>query len=226
MSTFAATAAPPRSGRSAHPEPPCPVCGCRLGSADPFNTGPGRPEVGDVLLCGGCIELLRLRADFTLEVLTHEQYRGLPPPLRRCVVRALKLRSAITRRLAEAASAEHEPVHLPAYTIDANISITCHRCGLTSTHPQDVKNHYCGACHLFLDDIVMTSWCIYRRGQWHPNQFRLLIYDKFADGSVKARGAQQHVGRSLDELRRLVPTGLINIGRYDGDDPDLCETWI
>ncbi len=27
--------------------------------------------------------------------------------------------------------------------------ITCRFCGLTSAHPEDVRNRYCGHCHLF-----------------------------------------------------------------------------
>lgn len=31
-------------------------------------------------------------------------------------------------------------------------SITCLRCGRTSHSPDDVREHYCGHCHLFHDD--------------------------------------------------------------------------
>jgi hypothetical protein len=31
-------------------------------------------------------------------------------------------------------------------------SITCVTCRLTSRHPDDVRNHYCGHCHVFHDD--------------------------------------------------------------------------
>lgn len=30
-----------------------------------------------------------------------------------------------------------------------NASITCNTCGMTSYHPQDVQNRYCGKCHKF-----------------------------------------------------------------------------
>lgn len=32
-------------------------------------------------------------------------------------------------------------------------SITCPTCGLTSCHPEDVRNRYCGHCHRFHDDM-------------------------------------------------------------------------
>lgn len=36
-------------------------------------------------------------------------------------------------------------------------SITCHQCGRTSHHPDDVAARYCGACKIFHDDE--TRWC-------------------------------------------------------------------
>lgn len=32
-------------------------------------------------------------------------------------------------------------------------TILCLRCKRVSTHPKDVEQRYCGACHAFLDDI-------------------------------------------------------------------------
>lgn len=32
---------------------------------------------------------------------------------------------------------------------DGHLSITCHLCGRTSHHPQDVDNKYCSFCHVF-----------------------------------------------------------------------------
>ena len=36
-------------------------------------------------------------------------------------------------------------------------SITCPVCGYTSYNPNDVKNRYCGNCHVFIDDAVKWS---------------------------------------------------------------------
>lgn len=36
-------------------------------------------------------------------------------------------------------------------TRDGRPTITCRVCGRTSYNPQDAAEHYCGACHLFLD---------------------------------------------------------------------------
>ena len=34
-----------------------------------------------------------------------------------------------------------------------SITITCPRCGRTSYNPEDVKQRYCGACHMYHDDM-------------------------------------------------------------------------
>lgn len=33
-------------------------------------------------------------------------------------------------------------------------SFTCPFCGATSHHPSDADQHYCGRCHVFVDDLI------------------------------------------------------------------------
>lgn len=33
------------------------------------------------------------------------------------------------------------------------MTFTCPFCGMTSRHPQDVAERYCGSCHVFVDDV-------------------------------------------------------------------------
>ena len=35
--------------------------------------------------------------------------------------------------------------------------IQCHLCDMTSTNPNDVKNHFCGHCGVFLDDLEQAA---------------------------------------------------------------------
>ena len=42
-------------------------------------------------------------------------------------------------------------VHL-AKTSAGRERITCPRCGMTSYHPEDVRQRYCAGCHIFHDD--------------------------------------------------------------------------
>jgi len=49
-------------------------------------------------------------------------------------------------------------MHEPTYTISADgQSITCHRCGLTSYHPMDVSQRYCGQCRMFHTDAAANA---------------------------------------------------------------------
>lgn len=46
----------------------------------------------------------------------------------------------------------------PTFTISADgRAITCHRCGLTSHHPMDVNQRYCGNCKLFHTDAAAAN---------------------------------------------------------------------
>lgn len=38
------------------------------------------------------------------------------------------------------------------FTTPNGSSITCPRCGMTSFNPNDVRNNYCGNCHIWLAD--------------------------------------------------------------------------
>lgn len=49
---------------------------------------------------------------------------------------------------------EWRDAHYPQREV---VSITCRRCTLTSFHPEDVKNLYCGNCHLFHDPNALPK---------------------------------------------------------------------
>jgi uncharacterized OB-fold protein len=36
------------------------------------------------------------------------------------------------------------------------IGIRCHTCGQTSFHPKDINERYCGACHVFHEDGLLS----------------------------------------------------------------------
>ena len=57
--------------------------------------------------------------------------------------------------------------------IDGERGIKHKKCGLTSFHPRDVENRYCGHCHEFLkspdateyEDTIICPWCGHRVNQ-------------------------------------------------------------
>jgi len=52
------------------------------------------------------------------------------------------------------------------YLLNDGGSITCLICGLTSHHPEDVRQRYCGRCHCFHDDRAMRDEA--ERAATHP----------------------------------------------------------
>lgn len=108
-------------------------------------------------------------------------------------------------------------------------SITCPRCGATSHNPEDVRQHYCGACHQFHGDVAMIAfYVIYDHPRDYPNDYVLRKQASiFVPGqppeSVQDKACT--VG-TLAELRALVPPGATNIGRHAADDPVILEVWM
>jgi hypothetical protein len=83
-------------------------------------------------------------------------------------------------------------------------SITCLRCNRTSHHPKDVKNHYCGWCCAFHDDI------------WPPARAAWLKSPPPTEPPGHAKGQPTHGKmRTLEEIKEL-STYLIAIA--DGDE--------
>ena len=112
------------------------------------------------------------------------------------------------------------------YTIAADGgSITCHRCDRTSYNMNDVDNHYCYACRLFLDDIILTAWVIYKHPSDAPGHWVLRPQDALRGGQILPR-KERHAALTLDEVRKQLPPGLTNIGRFELDDPVIHECWI
>jgi ribosomal protein S27AE len=59
--------------------------------------------------------------------------------------------------------------------------ITCRRCGKRSYNPEDIKNHYCGNCHAFLDDIWPPA-----KKWWLENQPKSAELENLKSEAVKA----------------------------------------
>lgn len=58
------------------------------------------------------------------------------------------------RRRARVAIAKRQRLLAEAQRVERAPSITCPRCRLTSYHPSDIRERYCGFCHRFHDDLT------------------------------------------------------------------------
>src|SRR5262252_10100012 len=76
------------------------------------------------------------------------------------------------------AKKQHEGKH---YAIRDG-GITCYLCGMTSYNRDDIREHYCGHCHLFLDKVSredaahqhkphITMWVPRRRRPLHKSRW-------------------------------------------------------
>ena len=77
------------------------------------------------------ILVIRLAPDHAAIVTARARALGLTPE------------TFITRWLAELLEAERA---------ERQAGFTCPRCGRTSHNPNDARERYCGACHVFVDD--------------------------------------------------------------------------
>jgi hypothetical protein len=66
---------------------------------------------------------------------------------------------------------------------------------------------------------------IYDRPHDAPDGYAVRAWDVRA--GIVAPGAMLGSGlATICEARALVPPGLVNIGRMDGDDPKIVEVWL
>lgn len=93
---------------------------------------------------------------------------------------------------------------MSTYTLhDDPPRITCHRCGLTSHHPDDVRHHYCAHCHLFHPDEGMVSlaqwrYAIGHRVRWagDPEQTYTITSRRWVERQIMAPYAEYQITRS------------------------------
>lgn len=116
------------------------------------------------------------------------------------------------------------------YTIAADgKAITCHRCGMTSHHPEDVALHYCAECHRFHDDVqTIDFYVIYERPRDYPDDY---VLRKQATVLVPGQPAFEVIDKAcivgpLAEVKAHVPKGCTRVGPLPGDDPVILEVWM
>lgn len=74
------------------------------------------------------------------------------------------------------------------------------------------------------DETELSLWTIYRQPRDYPHGYVLRRHVASAKGSRPTEDA--FYAYTLAEIRLLVPPGLVCIGREDGDEPQIVETWL
>jgi hypothetical protein len=105
---------------------------------------------------------------------------------------------------------------------DGQVFILCYACDKKSFHPKDIEQLYCGNCHTFhnADSSSLKMWVIYGNPTDHPSKFvaRLWLTDKPTDTLL--------IADSLEEVRWMLPPGLVCLARDPNDDPKIVEVWL
>jgi hypothetical protein len=102
------------------------------------------------------------------------------------------------------------------------VAITCHTCGHTSSHWEDVRNRYCGRCKKFLGTGVLAIWTITERP-----------HDYVASKELVGPRGHSHlteeivVSKTLLELRiEMLARNLTMIPRNVPGEPRIIEVWL
>ena len=70
----------------------------------------------------------------------------------------------------------------------------------------------------------LIQWVIYAHPKDYPNKF--VVRRWIMENRQVCADATCILADTLEEARRHVPSGFINFGRFDGDDPVICEVWL
>jgi hypothetical protein len=76
------------------------------------------------------------------------------------------------------------------------------------------------------DRAILEMWTVYHGPRDYPGQY---VARKFL--IIGGRGEpvptdDMFVAQTLEEIRELLPPGLYNLGRQDGDQPQIVESWV
>lgn len=104
-------------------------------------------------------------------------------------------------------------------------SITCPVCSRTSTDPNDVRERYCGHCHIHHEDLLLPVHVVYLNPSDYPTKFVVRAQYVTRNGVLVAHNPEV-VTDSIEEARRTIPPGLVPMMPHPNDDPTIVETWF
>lgn len=107
------------------------------------------------------------------------------------------------------------------------MTFTCPRCGVTSHHPTDEVEGYCGVCHAFTGSVpVLSLWTIFDRPLDYPEHVVAREFVVLRGHNDPVATPTVIVGASIDEVRALLPPDLMRLHRDPIDHPTVVETWL
>jgi len=119
-------------------------------------------------------------------------------------------------------------------------SITCPECGMTSYHPKDIEEGYCGNCHDWttpksrnpegrgeMSVRILPIVVITKDPTDHPGKYVTRRQWACTGNAVEIEAEPLVVADTLEEARRVVPADLdTRLDRSPDDDPVILEVWL
>lgn len=75
------------------------------------------------------------------------------------------------------------------------------------------------------EGAFLAVWVIYERPKDHPQGYVLRCQWVMKDKTIKLDHIAWYA-KDADDLRSIVPPGLVRIGHQSNEDPCILETWI
>ena len=76
------------------------------------------------------------------------------------------------------------------------------------------------------ENPFLSVWTVYFNPRDFPGKYVARRFNLFR-GEMEPKASNEHfVANSIDEVRRLLPMGLVCLQRSDGDDAKIVETWL
>jgi len=71
---------------------------------------------------------------------------------------------------------------------------------------------------------ALEMWVIYDGPLDYPESFVARLW--LIEAGKVTMTDNVMLAPTLDAIRKALPMGLVNVGRFDGDDPKIMETWL
>ena len=76
-----------------------------------------------------------------------------------------------------------------------------------------------------MKDEALVCYVVYRYPVDYPDQYVIRchrLHGAHVDVDLDAHA----IGSTLDDVRRTLPRGLVNVGRHPADEPQILEVWL
>jgi hypothetical protein len=77
-----------------------------------------------------------------------------------------------------------------------------------------------------MSNEVLRMWTVYYNPSDYPGRYVARMHVVGKNKNESGPTDQMFTGDSLEEIRGLIPYGLVCLTRQEGDDSSIVETWL